>query len=140
MKRSTLYFGLLSGGLVIAFMYAIGFFWEGLKTGLMISLIASFIYVCGWMFYSANYAPDYMEKYTQSLIEAKRASGATEEEMTQYEEKVARSIEMNKNPAFKAFITFTEIFPVGLVISLIGALVFRRKEDPSVLMDEIGNT
>ena len=36
--------------------------------------------------------------------------------------------EMYQNPLFNALITFSEIFPVGLIISVICALILKRKQ------------
>lgn len=105
-------------------------FWDGFKVGLLITLIASTLYVIGWMYYSAQYAPDFMEQYVQREIEAREAVGASAEEISAYTDKMAVYIERYKNPFFKALITFSEILPVGLGVSLIGGLAFmRRKEE-----------
>ncbi|MCI4667967.1 MAG: DUF4199 domain-containing protein [Bacteroidia bacterium] len=104
-------------------------FWSGFRVGLLITLIASVIYVMGWMFYSEQYAPDFEEKYGQAQIEAKIAEGASEAEIDQLKVEVGKTIALLKNPFIKILVTFSEIFPVGLLVSLLGALFFMRRKE-----------
>ena len=96
------------------------------KLGLGISLIASVVYVLVW---EVNlYATDYsfIEDYPKSIIEKAKESGTTDEEIKDLTEKMSRSMENYKNPILRLPITFSEIFPVGLLVSLIGAALFRN--------------
>ncbi|MEP4495070.1 MAG: DUF4199 domain-containing protein, partial [Ekhidna sp.] len=44
-------------------------FKEAFLNGLGITLVASTIYVIGWMIYMPNFAPDFVDKYTASQVE-----------------------------------------------------------------------
>lgn len=102
-------------------------FSKAFKIGLGISLIASLCYVITWMIMSETVAKDFMAQYYQHAIENLNNSSLTPGEI---EEKIAqmdKMQEMYKNPVYKIGITFLEIFPVGLLVSLIAAFILKRK-------------
>lgn len=102
-------------------------FKEGFFNGLGITLVASIIYVIGWMIYVPNFAPDFADKYGDSQIELVKERDMTEVEKEKQIEEITASIETYKQPHVMAAKTFTEIFPVGLLITLISALILKRK-------------
>jgi len=102
-------------------------FWKGLKIGLLITLIASTIYVIGWLIDNYYFIPDFMDKYAAHIIDKAKASGASQAEINKQILDMTNLKEMYKNPFFKVLLTYAEIVPVGLVVSLISALIFKRK-------------
>ena len=103
-------------------------FKEGFLNGLGISLVASLIYVIGWMIYMPNFAPDFADKYGAAQI-AQIEKMEIEESVKQEQiEEVKYWIETYKKPPVMAAITFSEIFPVGLLVTLISALILKRKK------------
>lgn len=102
-------------------------FGKAFQVGLYIALIAAAIYVIAWMLYSSFAATDFMDQYYQYAMEQLQNSGATQEEIDKQVANMERYKEMYKNPFFKMGITFMEIFPVGLIVALITAIVLRRK-------------
>jgi len=98
------------------------------KTGLLITLVASVIYVCGWMIYSHYIMPDFMDKYSEYSIEQLRNSGESEKAIQIKIAEMDEFKEMYKNPFIKIAFTFLEIFPVGLLISLIAAAFLKKKD------------
>ncbi len=101
-------------------------FGTALKVGLGISLIAGVVYVIVWEInlYVTDYV--FIEEYTESMIEKSRESGATAQELTELTEQMDQMVENYSNPLYRLPITFTEIFPVGLLLSLISAALFRN--------------
>lgn len=94
--------------------------------GLGIAAVASVVYVAVWEVYLAQSGHAFIERYIASTLEAKRASGVSEAD---YERAVAQMEAMRRqyaNPLFRVPITFTEIFPVGLLVALISAAVVRN--------------
>jgi hypothetical protein len=97
-------------------------FGKAFLTGLWISLIISTIYVLVWLVIHYNVFPDFMEKYSEMVLKN-----------TKPEELAAKTTEMNqmkewyKNPLMVILLTYMEIFPLGIVVSLIGALVLKKK-------------
>ena len=104
-------------------------FGKAFQVGLLITLVASAIYVAAWMFYSAGGGADeMMTAFLDQTVEKMKASGATEAEISAKVTEMEQFQEMYKNPIVKIGITFLEIFPVGLIISLIAAALLRKTE------------
>jgi len=102
-------------------------FGKAFRIGLWITLIASTIYVIVWLIEYYYFIPDFGEKYTAHLLEKMRTSGATQAAIDKKATEMGSFNQMYKNPFFNALITYTEIIPVGLVISLISALFLKRR-------------
>ena len=108
------------------FLEGIISFGKAFQIGLAITLIASTIYVISWMIISTYTGDEFINAYFNVHLEKLKASGLTEAEMATKVEAMEQSMEMYKNPFFKAGITYMEIFPVGLIVSLVSALVLKR--------------
>src|SRR5260221_7975190 len=102
-------------------------FGKGFRIGLYITGIASTIYVIVWLIDYYFFIPDFAEKYSAHVLENLKASGASGAEMAKQTAEMAKFSEMYKNPFFNALITYSEIVPVGLIVSLISALALKRK-------------
>ncbi len=102
-------------------------FGKAFKIGIMIVLIASTIYVIAWLIDYFFFIPDFMEKYSTHMLEELKASGATQLEIDKQVEEMASFSEMYKNPFFNAMMTYMEILPVGLIVTLISSLILKRK-------------
>ncbi len=102
-------------------------FGKAFKIGLYITLIASTIYVLTWMIDYYFFIPDFMEKFTSQAIEKARASGATASEISSKTAEFAEYNEMYKTPIGVMLLTYMEILPVGLLVSLISALILKKK-------------
>ena len=102
-------------------------FGKAFRVGLYITLIASTIYVIVWMIDYHFFIPDFAEKYSAHVLEGLKASGASQAEITRQTTEMAKFNEMYKNPFFNALLTYSEIVPVGLIISLISAWILKRK-------------
>jgi hypothetical protein len=64
------------------------------------------------------------------LVQKLTASGASPAAVQEQLQQVRKYKELYKNPFFNALLTFIHPFPIGLVITLISALVLRRKPQP----------
>lgn len=94
--------------------------------GIGISVVAGIIYCAVWEIYLAATGYQFMDKYIAGVIAAKKAHGAAGAALAkQIAELNAMKVEY-ANPLFRVPMTFVEIFPVGLVISLLSALVLRN--------------
>jgi hypothetical protein len=103
-------------------------FGTALRVGLAMTLVASAIYVAAWE--TTQYLTDYrfMNDYAASYIAQVEASGASAAEIEAERAKVTTMVERMGNPAFRTLITFSEIFPVGLLVTLFSAAVLRRPD------------
>ncbi len=101
-------------------------FAPALLMGLAISAVAAVVYVIGWEVALAATDFAFMDAYASAAIEAARAKGLSPAEV----EALAVQMESFKaqyaNPLFRAPITFIEIFPVGVLVSLISAALLRN--------------
>ena len=102
-------------------------FGKAFNIGIMIVLIASTIYVISWLVDSSFFIPDYMEKYAAHMLDQMKASGASQAEIDKQAKEMASFAAMYKNPFFNAMMTYVEILPVGLVVTLISAFILKRK-------------
>jgi len=90
-------------------------------------LIASTIYVIAWLIDYFFFIPDFAEKYSKHMLGDLKASGATQAEIDKQTKEMANFAAMYKNPLFNAAMTYMEILPVGVVVTLISSLVLKRK-------------
>ena len=102
-------------------------FGKAFKMGLFISLIASTMYVIVWAFVYHFYMPDFMDKYAAQMIESAKAT-ASAAEVQQKIAEMDKYKELYKSPLFFALMTYAEILPVGLLVSLITGLILKRRE------------
>ncbi|MDW3191789.1 MAG: DUF4199 domain-containing protein [Cytophagales bacterium] len=104
-------------------------FKEGFFNGMIIVLVASIIYVVGWMIYYPNFMPDFVDQYTQGQIAQLEAQGLSEEELKTKVDEMKAFQELYEQPLVMAGFTFMEIFPVGLIVTLISSLILKRKRN-----------
>jgi Protein of unknown function (DUF4199) len=102
-------------------------FGKGFKIGLYITLIASTIYVIGWLIDYYCFIPDFAEKYAASMLDKLKAGGAAATEIAAKTKEMDSFITMYKNPVYVILFTYVEILPVGLLVALIAALILKRK-------------
>jgi hypothetical protein len=102
-------------------------FGTAFKTGIMIVLIASTMYVLAWLTCYYFFIPDFMEKYSAHTIDQLKASGASQAEIDKQAKEMADFTIMYKNPFFNAMMTYAEILPVGLVVTLVSSLILKRR-------------
>lgn len=108
-------------------------FGKAFLIGLYISLIASTVYVGVWLFNYYNFYPDFADKYAAYQIEQMEKKGNPEEEIEAERKKMAEFAENYKNPLFAGIVTYVEILPLSLIISLISAAALRRKNNNPTL-------
>jgi hypothetical protein len=102
-------------------------FGSAFKIGLVITLIATIIYIIGWFIMSNTIASDFMTEYVQKAIEKINTSDLVEAEKLQKIQEMKDFEELYKNPFVKAGMTALEIFPVGFLVSLISAFMLKHK-------------
>jgi len=106
-------------------------FGKAFMIGLLIAVISSLCYVIAWLVLYYTIYSDFWPHYAAYVIDKMKASGASQQEMDATMEQMKHYNEMYKNPFINAALTFTEPFPLGLLIALISALILKRKEASS---------
>jgi amino acid transporter len=102
-------------------------FGKAFKIGIMIVLIASTIYVVAWLIDYFFFIPDFAEKYSAHMLDKLKASGASQIEIDKQTKEMASFVRMFKNPFYNAMMTYIEILPVGLIVTLISSLILKRR-------------
>ena len=102
-------------------------FGKAFKIGLFISLIASTIYVIGWLINYYLFIPDFMDKYAAAMISKAKSSGISADKLAKKTADMAQMKEWYKNPLFVILMTYVEILPVAVVVTLISSLILKRK-------------
>ena len=102
-------------------------FGKAFKVGLYISLIASTVYVVMWLIDYYFFIPDFLDTMERSYTAKLEGSGATADELVKHKQEMAQYKEWYKNPFFTAALTYMEILPVGLIMSLSAAVILKRK-------------
>jgi hypothetical protein len=109
-------------------------FSKALGIGLLITLIASTVYVVVWMIDFSYFVPDYGEKYQAQALAEMKASGVSAAEIQKQGAEMAATFAKYKtNFIFRAMFTYLEIAPVGIVISLIAALILKKNAKPATV-------
>lgn len=103
-------------------------FSKAFLTGIYITLLISAVYVIGWMIYQPIFMPDFADNYFGQQI-----ANLENQDLSQadYEELKAKLEEQRvdyKKTHIMIFYTFFEVFPIGFIYTLIGALVLKRKK------------
>lgn len=102
-------------------------FGKAFKTGLLMVLIASTVYVIAWQIDFFFFIPDFMEKLSAHMLEELKAGAAGQAEIDKQVKEMSDFAVMYKNPFWNALFTYMEILPVGLAVTLISALILKRK-------------
>lgn len=106
-------------GGVISFLPALGM-------GLAIALVAAAVYVAVWEVYLAttNYA--FFDQYIAATAAKREAAGVAAGAIAREVASMEAWRPYYDNPLFRIPITFTEIFPVGLIVALVSAALLRN--------------
>ena len=100
-------------------------FGRAFAVGILITLISSVLYVITWeiMYFGI---PSFGERFMTMCVAHIKNSGASPEAIqTQLDQ-----LKYLDNPLINAALTFTEPFPVGLIITLVSALILRKRMKP----------
>lgn len=98
-------------------------FGKAFKAGALITLVAATIYVVAWLFAYYLIIPDFMEVYTQHVL----YQCTTEAELAAKTQQMENFNKMYENPLFVILLTYAEVVPIGLVVSLVSALILKKK-------------
>ena len=100
-------------------------FGKAFKTGFLIALVGSTMYVVVWIFYYYLFVPDFLDKYIPHVL--KEAANKGDAALAAKTSEMENFKEMYKNPLFVILITYSEVLPVGLIVALVSSLILKKK-------------
>src|SRR4051812_49122424 len=101
-------------------------FWPALGLGLGISFVAGLIYVVAWEASQALTHADFATTYSKAMIDHQKAAGVSAAELAKFTAEMEKFKVQYANPLFRLPMTFAEIFPVGVLVSLVAAALLRN--------------
>ena len=102
-------------------------FWRALGIGLAISLVAGICYVAAWEAVTAIFHLDFANAYAKAEIARKVAAGVNGAALARFTAEMDAFRTQYANPLYRLPMTFIEIFPVGVLVSLISAALLRNR-------------
>ncbi len=102
-------------------------FKTALLIGLGITLISCILYSLMWLIVYYNLMPNFMDDYAKFSLQKMQNSGASQIEIDKLIASINEMKEWYKNPILVFLITLMEPTPVGIVISLVSAIILKKK-------------
>ncbi len=102
-------------------------FLPALLVGLGVSAVAGFFYVAAWELIQAATHNDFANSYAAAMVESAHAKGASPAELQRVTAQAQAFKTQYADPLYRLPMTFAEIFPVGVLISLISAGLLRNR-------------
>ncbi len=102
-------------------------FWPALGLGLGISLVAGIIYIAAWDITCAIAHMDFAGDYAKAMIAQQEAKGVTGAALDKVRTEMDAFKVQYANPLYRWPMTFAEIFPVGVLVSLISAALLANR-------------
>ncbi|MEL6363732.1 MAG: DUF4199 domain-containing protein [Pseudomonadota bacterium] len=102
-------------------------FRTGFLVGIAISAVAGLAYTVLWELYLAVTDHAFIGEYAAGLIEAKREAGVPDAKIEEFAAEMATMEARYANPLFRVPVTFMEIFPVGLIVTLVSAFLLKNE-------------
>lgn len=103
-------------------------FGTAFKVGIFIALIISSIYVFVWLIEFKFFFPEFMNKFSEAQLNELNNSGlSTTEIAIKTKEIEATRINYNTNSLLVIAMTYMEILPIGIILSIIAAFVYKKK-------------
>jgi len=107
-------------------------FGKAFTVGILITIISCAFYAVTWQIAYTFFLPDFFDKYTNYVVTSMKNSGKSAQEISTTIDQMKSMKAMNDNPIFGVLIVFfTEPFPVGLLVTLISALILKKKNKSS---------
>lgn len=101
-------------------------FWPALGLGLAISMVAGVIYVLAWEASTAIAHADFAGGYARAMIAQKEAQGVSGAALAKFTAQMEQFKLQYANPLYRLPMTFIEVFPVGVLVSLVSAGLLRN--------------
>jgi hypothetical protein len=101
-------------------------FWPAFGLGLAISIVAGIFYVVAWEAALAVTHMDFAGSYAKAVIAQQQAKGVSGAALARVTAEMEHFKVQYANPLYRLTMTFAEIFPVGVLVSLVSAGLLRN--------------
>lgn len=101
-------------------------FWPAFQVALGVTAVASVIYVITWEIYFNATGGVWIEEYIDGIIANEQAKGLAGDALEAFADRMRQSVQSYRNWWYRIPATFIEILPLGVVIDLIAAGLFRN--------------
>jgi hypothetical protein len=101
-------------------------FWSAFGLGLAISFVAGIFYVLAWESALAVTHMDFAGGYAKAIIAQQQAKGVSGAALAKLTADMEQFKAQYANPLYRLIMTFAEIFPVGVLVSLVSAALLRN--------------
>ena len=102
-------------------------FGKAFVMSLYMALIASTLYVIGWMIAYYNFFPNFIDKLAAYQLSPAKVSQMSAAEVAAVRAQMETFKDWYATPVGVASATYMEIVPVGIIVALITALILKRK-------------
>lgn len=102
-------------------------FGKALSIGLLITLIAAVIYALAWEISLKTVAKDFVDTWSEYYLNQAIEGGADENRIAEVKKEMDDFRVMYANPIIRFPMTMMEILPVGILLSLLSALLLKKK-------------
>jgi hypothetical protein len=102
-------------------------FGKAFKVGILIALMTCAVYVVSWEIVFWGFMPDFGDKYATLVLEKMTKDGAAPAAIAEARANMEQFKQLYRNPFFNVGMTFMEVFPVGLIVTLVSAAILRRR-------------
>src|SRR4051812_37996093 len=103
-------------------------FGRAFACGILITLITTVCYVATWEVLYFNFIPHFMDSYFAAEIHKVQSAGGDPVAVAKRVAAIEQMQKSYQNPLVNIAYTFIEPLPVGVIITLISAVMLRRKE------------
>jgi hypothetical protein len=113
-------------------------FGKAFTVGILITLLSCAIYIISWEFIHHQFLPNFLDDYSNYVVEKMRAAGATQEALNQQIQELEQFKQWYRNPFIRYAMSLMEAFPVGLLVTLLSSLILKRKTPKGELAEAKG--
>lgn len=99
---------------------------QGIVVGFGITALASAIHCISWEVYYFSNDYQFAREVSQNLIQKAQLSGASAIEIAGLMERNGKIVESFANPFLRISMTYLQMFVIGAVVSLVGAILIRN--------------
>jgi hypothetical protein len=103
-------------------------FGHAFKVGILITAFASLLYALSWEVAYHTVSRGFSEEMSKHYMEEVKSEARNETELQEGIKGIKETMVMYDNPLFRFPMTLMEVFPVGLIVTLITAGLLKRKE------------